>query len=355
MDISKAFDRVWHPGLLHKLAAIGVSGPVYNWFVSYLSNRSQKVVIGGSESSEQTTNAGVPQGSILGPLLFLIFINDIVNSVQNPMFLFADDSSLMSTYSDITATTNSINNDLNQLSQWAQTWRVTFNVQKTVFMIISKKSNIATPTIKMNNTNLKQVFTERYLGMLLTSNMSWKPHIEHTASKASKRLAPMFKMKSKLPRCALSRYYITFVRPVIEYGSVIYDNCSSSEARSLETVQRRAALCCTGAFKRTPSTLLLKEIGWESLNDRRKKAKLILLYKITHNLTPRYLEELIPAQVGNLTTYSLRNPSAYRIPLVRTTYMANSFIPSTLKQWNSLDPNTRTCRTLHSFKSKLKY
>ena len=115
----------------------------------------------------------------------------------------------------------------------------------------------------------------------------WFPrHVDHITSKSSKRLAPLFKISHRLPRTALNKYYISFVRPILEYGSVIYDNCTGIEAQSLELVQRRAALLTTGAFKRTPSTLLLKEIGWESLADRRKKAKLTLLFKILNGLTP---------------------------------------------------------------------
>lgn len=354
LDISKAFDRVWHPGLLHKLREFGISGPIYNWFIDYLSGRKQKVVLGGEESTEQMINAGVPQGSILGPLLFLIFINDIVETVENPMFLFADDSSLMKVFNDIDIAAASINRDLQHLTNWANNWRVTFNVQKTVFMIITKKTTTYHPEIKMNNTNLTQVYSERYLGMIINSNMSWKPHIDLITSKSSKRLGPMFKMSYKLPRSALSKYYISFIRPILEYGSVIYDSCTGNEARSLELVQRRAALLSTGGFKRTPSTLLLKEVGWERLADRRKKAKLVLLYKILHNHTPAYLHALIPEQVQNLTRYSLRNPTAYRIPHSRTAYMSNSFIPSSLKQWNSLDESLRNSLTLNTFKSRLK-
>jgi hypothetical protein len=143
LDISKAFDRVWHPGLLHKLKEMGVSGTLYEWLSNYLTNRSQKVVIGGEESSIETINAGVPQGSILGPLLFLVFINDIIEDLENDMFLFADDASLMKVFHDLFVATASINRDLQRLSRWAHTstWTISFNLLKTVFMIISKKKS----------------------------------------------------------------------------------------------------------------------------------------------------------------------------------------------------------------------
>lgn len=162
-------------------------------------------------------------------------------------------------------------------------------------------------------------------------------------------------MRYNLPRSALSKYYISFIRPVLEYGSVVFDNCTAYESHSLEQVQRRAAILCTGAFKRSSYKLLLEELGWESLEGRRKKAKLILMYKIINNLTPNYLKVLIPPQVQDGTEYNLRNRSHIRLPASRTQYMKNSFIPSTLKQWNATDPQIRNIRTLASIKAKLKF
>jgi hypothetical protein len=242
LDISKAFDRVWHLGLLHKLREFGISGSLYDWLESYLTGRNQKVTIGGQESSTKTTNAGVPQGSILGPLLFLIFINDIVQVVENPIFLFADDASLMKIFQNINEATLSVNRDLQHLTTWAYTWRITFNPIKTVFMIITNKSRQLTPNITMSNTPLTQVYQECYLGVTLTSNMSWKHHIHNLTTKASKRLGLLYKLRNKLPRSAISNYYVSFIRPILEYGSVVFDNCTAFESHSLEQVQRRAAI-----------------------------------------------------------------------------------------------------------------
>ena len=357
LDISKAFDRVWHPGLLHKLREFGIAGELYDWLENYLSGRNQKVVIGGEESSTLYTNAGVPQGSILGPLLFLIFINDIVQVVENPLYLFADDASLIKIFSDINETITSINHDLEKLSQWAHMWRVTFNALKTVFMIISlrtRQHHVPPIPIVLNSIPLKQVQQERYLGIVLTSNMTWKEHINQTTAKASKKLGLLYNMKNKLSRQAKSRYYLSFIRPLLEYGNVIFDNCTAADSNSLEQVQRRAALWCTGAFRRSPTSLLLSDLGWDSLANRRKNAKIILMYKILNRLTPNYLTELIPPQVHQSTRYGLRNRSNFRIPFARTQLMKTSYIPATLYQWNILDPELRSCRTLTTFKLKLK-
>ena len=138
LDISKAFDRVWHKGLLHKLSTFGVSGSLLKWFSSYLSDRSQRVVLSGSASEYLTTNAGVLQGSILGPLLFLIYINDIEKDIVSDVSLFADDCSLIN-YLDRNLSEQTLNGDLIKIKAWASQWFVNFNYDKTVFMHYSKK------------------------------------------------------------------------------------------------------------------------------------------------------------------------------------------------------------------------
>ena len=132
MDISKAFDRVWHQGLLFKLKTFGIDGNLLLWFESYLSKRRQRVVINGETSTWFYINAGVPQGSILGPLLFLIYINDIELCVNSEIRLFADDTYLFDVSRDTNSSITSLNHDLLSLQQWARKWRVKFNPDKTV-------------------------------------------------------------------------------------------------------------------------------------------------------------------------------------------------------------------------------
>ena len=277
--------------------------------------------------------------------------------MENPIFLFADDASLLRLFNDINEAVLSINRDLQHLSEWARIWRVTFNAIKTVFMIISlrlRHNPYPNPRLLLNDTPLKQVQEERYLGMVLTSNMSWKNHTHQTTAKASKKLGLLYKMKNKLSRSAKSRYYSSFIRPLLEYGNVIFDNCTAAESNSIELVQRRAAIICTGALIRSPTDLLLNDLGWDSLANRRKNAKLILMFKILHALTPSFLSELIPSQVQDTTTYPLRNRSNYRVPFARTQLMKTSYFPATLRQWNALDPELHSCRTLLTFKAKIK-
>ncbi len=140
-DISKAFDRVWHRGLLAKLSSIGITGTLHDWFSSYLSSRQQRVVIHNTRSDWKNINAGVPQGSILGPLLFLIYINDIVTEIHSNIRLFADDTSLYFIVDDPITASQTLNDDLEKIHTWSKNWLVDFNPNKTETMLISRKIN----------------------------------------------------------------------------------------------------------------------------------------------------------------------------------------------------------------------
>ena len=142
LDISKAFDKVWHAGLLAKMKNLGVGGTLLNWFESYPKSRQQRVVIEGSSSSWKEVKAGVPQGSVLGPLLFLIYINDIQQNIDSDCFIFADDTMLLEEVFSPQSAARSLNKDLNSISLWSNRWLVTMNASKTKSMTFSLKKKI---------------------------------------------------------------------------------------------------------------------------------------------------------------------------------------------------------------------
>ncbi len=175
-DISKAFDRVWHRGLLHKIRQYGITGNLNNWLSNYLTDRSQKVFVSTSYSDIQDIGAGVPQGSVLGPLLFLIYVNDIADSLTSMTRLFADDSSLAVSSADPHLIETTINNDLVSLSNWSKQWLVKFNPIKTEVMYFSL-SNQHRPTLLFNDTPLTSFDNHRHLGLTLSHDGTWHEHI----------------------------------------------------------------------------------------------------------------------------------------------------------------------------------
>ena len=225
-DISKAFDKVWHKGLLHKLHCAGIRGDLLKWISNYLSDRKQKVVLPGVESRFANISAGVPQGSILGPLMFLIYINDIVSNIHSCVNLFADDTSLYMIVNSPDQTATLMQADIDRINTWAQQWLVTFNPSKSESLIISRKLNKPIhPPLTMQNVTIPEVCVHKHLGLHLTNDCSWHEHIAHIKDKAWTRINIMRRLKHTLDRKALEVIYCSFIRPILEYSDVVFDNC----------------------------------------------------------------------------------------------------------------------------------
>ena len=270
-DISKAFDRMWHKGLPYKLSSVGISGPLLHWFTDYLDKKKQRVVLPGTASSLTSIKAGVPQGSILGPLLFLVYINDIVENIHSSIRRFADDTSLYIIVDDPIDTANQLNNDPQTIHLWAKTWLMTFNPANQKSMIFSRKRNKPYhPPVFMNQTEIEEVTSHKHLGVVFSNDCTWHEHLDYIKSKAWTRINIMRKLKFKLDRRSLQTIYFSFIRPVIEYSDVVWDNCTLCEANELEKIQIEAARIVTGATKLVSIDSLYSETGWETLASRRK-------------------------------------------------------------------------------------
>ena len=353
-DVSKAFDRVWHKGLLCKLKAAGVSGNILSWFSSYLSERRQKVILPGTESDWNYIHAGVPQGSILGPLLFLLYINDIVNDIGSNIRLFADDTSLFLVVDNPDTAAQTLNSDLEKISKWAKTWLVKFNPAKTESLLISRKViQPLHPPLYMLNQQIQEVENHKHLGIYLSNDGTWHTHINYIKEKAWNRIKVMRKLKFQLDRKSLEIIYTSFIRPILEYCNEIWDNCADYEKEDLENIQKEAARIATGTTKLVSIENLNSEIGWETLEVRRNKQKLTLFYKMVHNLTPSYLTSLIPPTVNETSNYNLRNSNDIRTTNASSVQYYSSFLPSAIRGWNSLPEELRNSATLTSFKNRL--
>ena len=353
-DVSKAFDRVWHKGLLYKLESIGISDNLLLWFSDYLSERKQRVVIPGATSSWKSIKAGVPQGSILGPLLFLIYINDIVDDIHSCIRLFADDTSLYIIVDNPIQAAETLNADLAKIHAWASKWLVTFNPSKSESIILSRKTNKPLhPPLIMDQQVINEVTSHKHLGLIFSNDCNWHEHIDYIKSKAWSRINIMRKLKFQLDRKSLETIYISFIRPLLEYVNVVWANCTQYESEELEKIHNEAARIVTGATKLVSIELLEADTGWESLAARREKHKLIQYYKMDNELTPEYLSSLLPPTVGSTVRYPLRNQSNLQTVPARSEQYFNSFLPSTTRSWNRLSEDQKNSQSLAVFKAKL--
>ncbi|MCG7875203.1 MAG: reverse transcriptase family protein [Candidatus Thiodiazotropha endolucinida] len=353
-DISKAFDRVWHKGLLHKLWGIGCSNEILKWFSNYLSGRRQRVVLNGETSDWAPVLAGVPQGSILGPLLFLLYINDIVRFIGCAIRLFADDTSLYIIVDCPTQSASLLNADLKTISDWADAWLVTFNANKTSSMVFTRKQNpLVHPPLFMNNTMINETKSHKHLGLTFSNTCNWAEHITSISEKAWTRLNLLRALKFRISRKSLEKLYVAYIRPVLEYSDSVWDNCSIAAKKRLDAIHIEAARIITGATKLCSIEKLFYELGWESLESRRNKHKLVLFYKIVHGLTPSYLSDLVPPTVQETTPYSLRNSGHIQSYRTNSNLFLDSFFPSTIRAWNRLPSEVQEAPSVQAFKFRL--
>ena len=229
LDFSKAFDTVDHDILLTKLSHYGIRGVPLLWFQSYLSNRQQFVAYNGVSSSVKTVKCGVPQGSILGPLLFLIYINDLVNVCSHCLpILFADDTNLFVSGVDMSHISEIVSKELAELSQWLKVNKLSLNLKKTQYMIFSRrKSKDETINIKIDDQSISETKSSKFLGVYIDNSLNWKTHISYIAGKISRGIGIILKSRKYLTEDSLLTLYYCFIYPFLIYCNHIWGNTNS--------------------------------------------------------------------------------------------------------------------------------
>mgnify|MGYP001793799177 FL=1 len=353
LDISKAFDKVWHQGLLYKLKTMGISGDLFNLLRSFLSDRYQRVLINGQSSGWEKIMAGVPQGSILGPLLFLVYINDLPNNMLSNVKIFADDTSIFSVVHDKDNSFDQLDHDLKKISEWAYRWKMSFNpdhskqAQEVIFS--RKRAEVNHSALNFNNIPVCKTSSQKHLGLILDEKLNFKEHLQVKIGKFNKGVGLLKKLHNLLPRKALLTIYKSFLRPHLDYGDIIYDQPNNeSFCQKLESLQYNAALAISGAIRGTSREKLYNELGLQPLRFRRFLRKMCTLFKINFTKKPNYLYDLIPSE-NHL--YNTRNSDMLKTYHSRTDFFKNSFFPYSITEWNKLDSSIRNIDTLAAFKS----
>ena len=308
LDVSAAFDKCWHKGLLAKLKQAKVESKCHTLFESYLSNRVQCTVVDGTKSNFQEIKAGIPQGSKLGPLLWLLYVNDIVKDIESEILLFADDTCCFVTGRDPAETAIILNRDLDRLNSWAKTWKVIFNPGKSKDLIFSEKRVLFnSPPLVLNGTYVDRVHEHKHLGIFLNTSLSWAKQIHETSLRANRKLAVLRSVKY-LKRSTLDLLYKVCVRSTLEYGLVLYwHTLKPTEAARLEQIQYRAAKICTGALHFSSQHKLQVDLSWEKLEDRAKFLGICIFHKIHLWQTRPLIRKCMPP----LNTNKTRNSGTY--------------------------------------------
>ena len=315
-------------------------------------SRPPVVMVDGVQSDILEVKAGVPQGSRLGPLLFIIYINDIIKDIESDILIFADDTSLMASGSDPAETAEQLNRDLVRISLWATKWKVIFNAKKSRDIIFSNKCLNNSPPLIFGDTNIERVNTHKHLGMFLTSDLDWSVQVNEVCLKANKKLAVLRSVKL-LSRQTLDLLYKLTVRSVVDYAlPVYYNTLQLTQLARLENLQYKAGKIVTGAYHYTSKEKLNLELGWECIKARGDMLSLSIFQKI-HLQESRPLIRACMPKLDLERTCNTRSKGGYIPFKFKSNNFNNSFFPNTAKMWNSLPKNIQF-KELDEFKGCIK-
>eukprot|EP00732_Lithocolla_globosa_P003159 Lithocolla_globosa_v1_NODE_2393_length_2024_cov_88.494667.p1 type:complete len:439 gc:universal NODE_2393_length_2024_cov_88.494667:1444-128(-) len=352
LDISRAYDGIWHRGLLSKLESVGIKGSLLAWISDFLHGRSQRVVINGRSSSVGQINAGVPQGSVISPTLFLVFIDDLNGTVENELEMFADDTTLhkvVRTDADRENVAASLQRDLNLIETWARQWLVTYNAKKTEVLTISKKKSfrpscwhpplvpdlLTHPTLFFFGKPLKEVASIKLLGVTLTESLEWGPQVDEVTKKGNKATNILRRARHFVGPVGLSTLFKAFVRSRMEYGSPLW--IGAPGLNQLDLIQRR---CCR--LMGYPHQNSVKEMNVQTLQHRRLVSGLCMFFRMWAEIAPPDVTTLLPPLTGGRQSKRKDQVPQRTVPLSRSSggkYHQLSFVPFFTRLWNKLPPS----------------
>ena len=359
IDLSKAFDMVNHQLLVQKLYSLGIQNNENCWFKSYLNKRTQCVSINNSISASQFISSGVPQGSILGPLLFLLFINDMpVDLKHSVVDMYADDTLIYVCDKDVNVIENRLNEDINILCKWLENNLMKANVNKTKFMLLGtpvKISHARKISISMNNNEIEHVTCFKYLGVQINANLKWNEQINSICRKVCKSIAVMRRIKPFVPRNSLITIYNTMFLSHIDYAITVWCNCGDTNLNRLQKLQNMAMRIILNAPFRTHINDMLQTLGFMNIRDRITYATGCMMYKVRNEMTPSYLSDnfKLVNEVHSVNTRGSVN-GQYYISKCNTNYGQSTFYFKGSVLWNVLSKDIRQVNSLVQFKKNLK-
>lgn len=345
-DFRKAFDSVPHRRLLSKLHSLGIRGRLHKWLEAFLTGRRQRVVVNGTFSSWSDVTSGIPQGSVLGPVLFTLYVNDLPDVVTGAVQLFADD---MKIYRGIRSSVDhdELQRDLDRLARWSETWLLPFNVAKCSTLHLGQGNPKRVYAIQ--GMPLQQTRVERDLGVLVDDQLKFREQAAAAASRANRILGLIRHTFRNLDCKTLPILYKTIVRPLLEYGNQTWGPFNMADRKLLERVQRRATKLIP-EVRHLPYQERLRVLALPSLQYRRRRGDMILMFNIMHGRVRLRKEDFFDkpraAQTRGHQLKVAKHQSTSRI-------RCNHFSIRVVNDWNSLPEEVVCAPSLDSFKNRL--
>ena len=349
-DFEKAFDKVSHRKLIIKLEAYGIGGNLLEWIRSFLRSRKQRVVMGAAVSTWRGITSGVPQGSVLGPLLFVVYINDLPDKIVNCFEMYADDSKVIAEVGDMDE--SSLQSDINEIKNWCTRWSMSLNSGKCKIMHFGKQN----PKKKYFITNdkakveLESTEVEKDLGVMVSSDGRNSRQVEAAVSKANRALGRMRKTFKFFNIKLFKLLYPAFVRTHLEFASAVWNSMSKKEKGKLEGIQKRATKMVI-ELRGMEYEERLKELGLTSLENRRKRGDLLQIYKITKGF------EKVELGLENIGEYGgekrRHNYQLRKEKTVNTPMRDNFLLNRNATTWNMLPSDIAEADTVNQFKARI--
>ena len=355
LDFSKAFDTVDHKILLLKLEHYGIRGIALQWFTSYLYNRKQYVSYNGAKSKAELVKCGVPQGSILGPLLFLVYINDLCHVTGESFpILFADDSNLFYTSNNADELANLINKELQNVIEWLEVNRLSLNVKKTHYIIFTGR-NRSVPDIEIfiKNNRVERVNTTKFLGVQIDHKLSWKCHIDYMNTKLSKCAGILCKARKILSKDTMLNLYYTFAYPYFTYCIHVWGKTYDSYLDKLVKTQKKLVRIITCSKYLAHTAPLYKCTGILTVPEIYEYTMGIFMYKYYYNDLPVVFRNMFMSN-ENVHSHGTRQRNDYHLPSCKSDVMKRAPSYQGCAIWNRLDDNMRSIKSLNVFKKSMR-
>lgn len=354
LDISKCFDTIDHELLLFKLEKYGITGQALAWFKSYLSDRKQVVSCNSKTSSPKDVTVGVPQGSILGPILFLIFINDIVQCVNDAFCnLFADDNIVYTFDEKLEKLNKKLQTNADNTNKWYEKNRLGVNATKTLMMLIKASNSDEKLDIKIGDTHIEQVNVARYLGLMVDENLNWSAHVSQLSRSVAYKISSLNRLSKCMDTDLLDKLYKSTIQPCIDYACSVWGSTSEGNKQTLFRLQKRAARVVLKDFDyiNHRGADLVHKLKWQSLEQRRDYYLATLMYKCVHGLAPARLcnEIEMCCDRHELNTRS-SNSLDVVVPKPNVECYRNSFKYAGAKVWNQIPDHIQCATSIDSFK-----